>query len=108
MSEPYKIVLALLWTVLPARAQTAQDTCLAHALQNYEQLRTAALLESSPVAFPETVVGIRRMEEAYCYRVAYCKIGNPAANPPLRIPYAVEFSTCIRDEDLEENKDDVK
>jgi hypothetical protein len=49
----------------------------------------------------ETLVGLRRIEEAYCYRVAYCIIGNSKEVEARQIPYAVEFAKCLRDEALE-------
>ena len=83
----------------------AQDAnCLADALQSYNQLKTAVLTGAgaNPVLSPETVVGMRRLEEAYCYRVAYCLVGDPKAEASRQVPYAVEFSQCLRGEALEQ------
>lgn len=82
-------------------ASFAQDNaCLTEALESYTRLKFAALAEAAaqPLLSPETVVGLRRMEEAYCYRVAYCMSGNPNADKSRAIPYAAEFSRCLRAE----------
>lgn len=88
--------------VTPTSAM-AQNSCLTEALQLYTKLKTAAMMgaNSASVLSPATIVGLRRMEETYCYRVAYCIVGDPNSNPSLQVPYAVEFSKCLRDEALE-------
>jgi hypothetical protein len=81
----------------------AQNSCLTEALQNYTRLKVAALegATSLSVLSPETLVGLRRMEEIYCYRAAYCLVGNPKENQSIQVPYASVFAKCLQDEALE-------
>jgi len=96
------LLFAVAVFVQPALGLAEDEGCLIDALRNYTALRTAALMEANPILSPEAAVGLRRMEEAYCYRVAYCIIGDPKAESSRQIPYAAEFTTCLRDEALEQ------
>ena len=76
----------LLLFVLAPSAALAQNSCLADALQNYTRLKNATMADapSAAVLSPETIIGLRRMEENYCYRVAYCIVGDPKSGGSLK------------------------
>ena len=91
--------IAAIGTCALTASSFARDAnCLAKALQAYSQLKTAVVTgtPSNPILSPETVVGLRCMEETYCYRVAYCIVGDPKAEVSRQVPYAVEFSGCLQ------------
>jgi hypothetical protein len=99
-----RVLIACILTIgLTSERAMAQNECLTNALLAYTKLKTATLQDIPPngVLSAETLVGLRRMEEAYCYRVAYCLVGDPTARPAFQVPYAVEFAKCLRDEALE-------
>ena len=95
-------LIALFFFVTPILAR-ADQACLFEALTNYSRLKSASLEGSmvAPVLSTETLVGLRRLEEAYCFRVAYCIIGDPREVASRQVPYAASFSKCLRDEALE-------
>jgi hypothetical protein len=102
---PFVLIGAVL---LAARPSRAQDQCLTDAIQAYTKLKTEALLGAgSSVLSTQMQVGLRRMEEAFCFRVAFCLTGEPNVSA-RQIPYAVEFSRCLRDETLEKYNAEVK
>jgi hypothetical protein len=98
------LVVATILSAGPCLAAplTAQQTaCATAALYDYTR-SNLALLSAAPLMSVESTIAQRRLQEQYCLRFAQCVIGGANYQSPL--VYAVEFSTCLRDEAAEQNK----
>jgi hypothetical protein len=88
-------------TALAANDKT-QPACAAAALTDYTRA-TVALMQQSPILSVEATISKRRLEEQYCLRSTRCLMGE-ATNAATGMAFAAKFSTCLREEALENSK----
>ena len=78
-------------------ASSAQNSCAAAALVDYNKQNLAILQQGSPIMTVQAQIAQRRLQEQFCLRVAQCRVGDPS-NQALGIAHAAAFSACLREE----------
>ena len=89
------VALALVWSVNVKGEPTT--TCLAAALDEYNAALLRLLQDNEPLSVTKQIAQ-RRLQEAYCLRIARCRMIEPSTQP---LEYTATFSACLRDETLE-------
>jgi len=83
--------------------EIAQNACATAAFNEYNKSNLGLLLQqgTAPLMSVETIIAKRRLQEQFCSRFARCLVGDPN-NLSLALPYSAAFSSCLRDEVLEQ------
>ncbi|HXP04155.1 MAG TPA: hypothetical protein VN808_08545 [Stellaceae bacterium] len=86
----------------PTAREVAQNQCATVAMTAYIREKAALLQQPSPVVVPtvEQIIAGRRLQEQFCVQFAKCLATGDSAQ--LVAVYSAMFSSCLRDEALEE------
>jgi hypothetical protein len=99
------VAASALLIVTPALAQpsapAAGNACATEALNEYTKRNLALSSHAVPVKSVEATIAQRRLQEQFCLELSRCLVGEPS-NRSLTVPYAIAFSSCLRDEAFEQ------
>jgi hypothetical protein len=85
-------------SISPANAQGAKKECALAAMTDYNR-ESFALSQKDLLGSVETTISQRRLQERYCLRLARCLTDDTSLKSLL---FVSEFTSCLRDEALEE------